>query len=117
MKKINRIITISLILVCVVVNEISASDTHSGQSVTNGVKSGSHASASAAHSILASGQVSSAVMAVPFAIVDSVAKTSNQISKNLVDSTNRLIESPLEITEESFVVGPPPNKALNIYKQ
>ena len=43
-------------------------DTHVGQAVSEGFQASGHASASAAHSIIASGQVTSAAAVVPFAI-------------------------------------------------
>lgn len=114
MKRINKIVAISMISMFAIVNSASAGNTHSGQSVNHAAKSGSHASGSAAHSIMSSGQVASAVVAIPFAIVGSVGEVSKQISEDLIDVATTPIGEPLEITDESFIVGPPPNDAIKL---
>ncbi len=87
---------------------------HSGQAITHASKSISHASSSVGHSIVASGKVGSAVIAVPFAIVGSAGEVSNKISNNLIDLSTTPFGEPLDISDESFIVGPPPSKAINL---
>jgi hypothetical protein len=97
-----------------IISNASAGDTHSGQAVNHAAKSGSHTSGSAAHSIMASGQVASAAAAIPFAIFGSVGEVSKHISADLMDVATRPIGKPLEISDESFIVGPPPNDAIKL---
>lgn len=89
-----------------------AGDTHSGQAVEESAQTGSHASASAAHGIVASGQVTSAASAVPLAIGGSAAAVTTEIAKDLMDAATAPVGTPLEITDESVTAGPPPDEAL-----
>ncbi|WP_428026524.1 hypothetical protein [Arcobacter sp.] len=98
-------------------SNIYATDTHSGQAAKHAANSGSNASGSAAHAIMSSGKVASAAASVPLAVVGSVGEVSKQISKDLMDAATAPIGTPLEITEESIVAGPPPNEAIKANKQ
>jgi len=91
---------------------VLAADTHSGQAVEDASKAGSHASASAAHGVVASGQVTSAASAVPLAVSGSAGAVSTEIAKDLMEAATAPIGTPLEMTDESVVAGPPPNEAL-----
>ena len=55
---------------------------NAAQAVDNGVKGSGHASASAAHSIAASGQVTSGMMAVPLLASGAVAGSAGGASAN-----------------------------------
>lgn len=89
-----------------------ASENHSGQAIRETGKSGSHASASVGHALAGSGQVTSAASAMPFAIVGSAGAVSTKVSNELMEAATAPIGTPLEITEESITVGPPPSEAL-----
>lgn len=109
MKKLSLVIC--MLALSMSANAFSA-ETHSGQAVEEASKAGSHASASAAHSIVASGQVTSAASAVPLAIGGSAGAVSTEIAKDLMDAATAPIGTPLKITDESVTAGPPPNEAL-----
>lgn len=94
-----------------------AGDTHSGQAVTEASKAGSHASQSAAHAIVGSGQVVSAASAVPLAIGGSAGAVSTEIAKDLMNAATAPAGTPLEITDENITAGPPPDQALKIKAQ
>ncbi|MBU0943779.1 MAG: hypothetical protein KKE53_04925 [Proteobacteria bacterium] len=111
MKKI-KILTISSAFIMILSVNCCTADTHSGRAVEELSKAGSHASASAAHGIVASGQVTSAASAVPLAISGSAGAVSTEIAKDLMKAATAPIGTPLEITDESVTVGPPPDKAL-----
>jgi len=91
--------------------------TSSSYAADDVAKLGSNASGSAAHAIMSSGQVASAASAIPLAVVGSVGEVSSQISKSLKDAASAPIGTPLEITDESIVAGPPPNDAIKANKQ
>lgn len=111
MKNINALAIASMFAMILSVNSF-AGDTHSGQAVEEASKAGSHASASAAHGIVASGQVTSAASAVPLAIAGSAGAVSTEIAKDLMEAATAPIGTPLEITDESVTAGPPPSEAL-----
>ena len=113
MKKLNMLAITGMLALAISGNSF-AGDTHSGQAVEQTSKAGSHASASAAHSIAGSGQVTSAASAVPLAIAGSAGAVSTQIAKDLMKAATAPIGTPLEITDESIIAGPPPNKALKV---
>lgn len=115
MKKLKALsIALAVTMVCTV-NSFGG-NTHSGQAVKEAVKAGSHASASAGHAIVGSGQVTSAASAVPLAIAGSAGAVSTEIAKDLMEAATAPIGAPLEITDESVTAGPPPNKALETKK-
>lgn len=102
---------ISLIVLtfCLIISSYSfAGSTHSGQALKDSGQASYHASKSAAHAIVASGQVVSAATAVPFAIGGSLGAVSNEIANDLLDAAT----APLEITDQTVTVGPPPGEAL-----
>jgi len=112
MKTFRNIIMVSMISLGTLVSGASASSNHSGQALKHAVQSGSHASGSVAHVIMGSAQVASAAVAIPLAVVGSVGEVSKQISENLMDAAFAPIGTPLEVSDESFVVGPPPNELI-----
>ncbi|MBP6008136.1 MAG: hypothetical protein KA740_10565 [Rhodoferax sp.] len=88
---------------------------NAAQAVDNGVKGSGHASASAAHSIAASGQVTSGMMAVPLLASGAVAGSAGGASANAgatsLNAASMPIGTPLVVTDESITVMPP-NQAL-----
>jgi hypothetical protein len=95
-------------------------DTHAGQAVNNGVQASGHASASAAHSIIASGQVVSAAAVVPLSIGGAVLVSGGIASAGAAHGSAKAasapIGTPLEITDEAIVTMPP-NEALKTNAQ
>lgn len=89
-----------------------AQDTsQAGQAVTNGLQASGHASASAAHSIAASGQLTSAAIAIPLMSAGAVAGSVGTASKGAAGESMRAatapIGTPLEVTDESITVMSP----------
>lgn len=89
--------------------------THAGQAVNDAARASGHASGSAAHSIAASGQVTSAVMAVPLSVggvvLGSVGAASAGSARESMRAANAPIGTPLNVTDEVISVMPP-NQAL-----
>jgi len=108
MNKINKLATMAMIML------MTSSNIYASKDAT---KKGSNASGSAAHAIMSSGQVASAATAIPLAVVGSIGEVSKEISKNFMDVAAAPIGTPLEITDESIVAGPPPNEAIKANKQ
>ncbi|MEH0021631.1 MAG: hypothetical protein V6Z89_18390 [Desulfobacter sp.] len=88
-------------------------DTHSGRAVNHGSQAASHASGSAAHAISASGQAVSGAASVPFMVSGAAGASSAQIGEDLHNAASEPIGTPLEITDETITIGPPPDQALN----
>lgn len=90
-------------------------NTHSGQAVKNSAQASGHASASAAHTIAASGQVTSAAIAVPLSIGGAALGSAGAVSAGMAHDSMKAatapIGTPLEITEEAIITTPP-NEAL-----
>ncbi|MDR3368014.1 hypothetical protein [Rhodoferax sp.] len=89
-----------------------AQDTsQAGQAVTNALQASGHASASAAHSIAASGQLTSAAIAIPLmsagAVAGSVGAASTGAAGESMRAATAPIGTPLEITDESITVMSP----------
>lgn len=94
-------------------------DTHSGQALKNSAQASGHASASAAHGIAASGQVTSAAIAVPLsvggAVLGSAGAVSAGVARESMKAATAPIGTPLEITDEAITTMPP-NEALKKIK-
>lgn len=86
----------------------AADNTHAAQAVKDGVTASGKASTSAAHSIVASGQVTSAVAAVPLSVGGAV---STGAARSSMKAATAPIGTPLEVTDESITTMPP-NEAL-----
>ena len=88
---------------------------NAAQAVDNGVKGSGHASASAAHSIAATGQVTCGMMAVPLLASGAVAGSAGGASANAgatsLNAASKPIGTPLVVTDE-FITVMPPNQAL-----
>lgn len=82
-----------------------------GQAVKHGAQASGNASASAAHSIVASGQVTSAAVAVPLmasgAVTGSVAGASVAVGQDSMRAAAVPIGTPLEVTDEAITVVSP----------
>jgi len=93
----------------------AGNNTHSGQAVQESAQASGHASASAAHSIVASGQVTSAASAVPLSIGGAVLGSAGAVSTGAAHDSMKAatapIGTPLEVTDESITTMPP-NEAL-----
>jgi len=94
---------------------IAADNTHSGQAARQASNASGNASGSAAHSVAASGQVTSAAIAIPLSVGAAVLGSGAIVSGVAADASMRAatapIGTPLEITDESMTVVPP-NQAL-----
>ncbi len=112
MEKFGLLVMSSAFLIILNLNAC-ASATHSEQAIKESGEAASHASASLAHGIIASGQVTSAVSAIPLAVVGSVGAVSAEISKDLLEVATTPIGTPLEITDETVTVGLRPEEALS----
>lgn len=117
-----RITTIALsVFAFVVASPVSAADnqTHAGRAATLSGQASAATSGSAAHAIAASGQVTSAAIAVPLAVGGSAltsAGTASTASANAsMDAATAPIGTPLPITDESMT-SIPPDQALKVNK-
>ena len=94
---------------------VAGDNTYSGQAIKEGVQASGHASASAANSIAASGQVTSAAMAVPLSVGGAVLGSAGAASASAANQSMRAatapIGTPLEVTDEAITITPP-NEAL-----
>ncbi|MBW1650072.1 MAG: hypothetical protein JRJ44_05265 [Deltaproteobacteria bacterium] len=113
----NIIFTIFTAFILIFYGCAFAGDTHSGQAAAESAKAGSHVSKSVAHAIMGTGQVVSAASAVPLAISGAVGGVSAELAKDLMDAATRPIGEPLEITDETVSVDPPPDQVLKIDKE
>lgn len=105
-----------LVLLFTTCGPVFAGDnTHAGQAVQESVQASGNASASAAHSIVASGQVTSAASAVPLSIGGAVLGSTGAVSAGAAHDSMKAatapIGTPLEVTDESITTMPP-NEAL-----
>jgi hypothetical protein len=90
-------------------------NTHAEQAVQESAQASGNASASAAHSIVASGQVTSAASAVPLSVGGAVLGSAGAVSAGAAHDSMKAatapIGTPLEVTDESITTMPP-NEAL-----
>lgn len=112
------IVTSSLVLFFMVGGSAFAENiAHAGQAVQESAQASGHASASAAHSIVASGQVTSAASAVPLSVGGAVLGSAGAVSAGAAHDSMKAatapIGTPLEVTDESITTMPP-NEALKI---
>ncbi|MFH2057372.1 MAG: hypothetical protein ABIJ59_00535 [Pseudomonadota bacterium] len=106
---------ITLIIVILISNQPSfAQGTHSGQAVKNSAQASASVSKGAAHSIAASSQVASAVIAIPFMALGASGAVSAKVGEDLWDAANKPAGRPLEITDETISAGPPPDEVINV---
>jgi len=92
-------------------------NTNAGQAVKESAQASGNASASAAHSIVASGQVTSAASAVPLSVGGAVLGSAGAVSAGAANDSMKAatapIGTPLEVTDESITTMPP-NEALKV---
>jgi hypothetical protein len=110
------LVSSTLILLFTTSGPVFAGDnTHAGQAVKESVQASGNASASAAHAIVASGQVTSAVSAVPLsaggAVLGSAGAVSAGAAHDSMKAATAPIGTPLDVTDESITTMPP-NEAL-----
>jgi hypothetical protein len=105
---------ISPVTLCLMLQSGSAfaqADQQAAEGVKQGVMASGHASASAAHSIIASGQVTSGVAAVPLSMgavaVGSAAVGSARAANDSAISAAAPIGTPLPVTDDAIVTVPP----------
>lgn len=115
MYKFAQISLSAIVVVATIGSAIADEHTHAGRAVKEALQSSGHASGSAAHSIAASGQVTSAVLAVPLsvggAVLGSAAAISTGAASDLTRAAKAPIGTPLKITDE-VITSIPPNEAL-----
>ena len=84
---------------------------HAERAVQTGTNASGNASASAGHSLAASGQVTSAVLAVPLmaagVVATGVGSVAAQSGQGLMDAASRPIGEPLPVTQENLSVMSP----------
>jgi len=111
MKHVKNLLSAVVISLMLCANSF-AGETHSGRALEESGKASIHASASIAHGIAGSGQVVSAVAAVPFYAIGTIGEASKEVGITLMEAATAPIGTPLIITEETVTAGPPPNDAL-----
>lgn len=111
MKKLSSFLPI-LFFILLIPSTGFCQDTHIGKAADEGMKASGHASKSAAHSIVGSGQVTSAASAAPLLILGASGAASAKIGEDLLDAATTPIGEPLEITDETVTIGVPPDQAL-----
>lgn len=93
----------------------SGTKTHAGQAVRESGAASVHASGSAAHALVASGQVTSAVASVPLAMsgvtLTAVGKASTSASIELHKAASAPVDAPLPVADE-YLMTIPPDQAL-----
>lgn len=108
-----------VVIVCFLLNltVLAADSTHAEEAVKKSAQASGNASASAAHSIAATGQITSAASAIPLKVVGSVGAVSAKAGESLSNIANAPIGTPLVITDEVITAGPPPSEAMKAKKQ
>jgi hypothetical protein len=100
------------IVLSLAVTGTSHADTYSGRAAAESGQAASHAGGSMVNGAAASGQATSAAVAVPFAIVGSVGMVSGEIANGLMDAATAPAEGPLPVSSEAVTAGTPPDQAL-----
>jgi hypothetical protein len=115
MYKFARISLATIVLFAAIGSAFAENETHAGRAVKESLQTSGHASGSAAHSIAASGQVTSGVLAVPLSVGGAVLSTAGAVSisaaSNLMKTATAPIGTPLKITDE-VITTIPPDQAL-----
>ena len=115
MNKINLISAIACSLMLCAGNAMADPAEQATQAIRAGGRASGNASASAGHSLAATGQLASGVVATPLlasgAIAVSVGSAALQAGGSLMNTATSPIGSPLPVTDETVSVLPP-NKAL-----
>jgi hypothetical protein len=103
---------LAIAALCVFSVSSHAARTYSGHALNESGAASAHSGASVANSIAATGQVVSAVAAVPFYAVEAVGQVGGAIAEGLHDVATAPASRPLEITDEVLTTGRPPDEAL-----
>lgn len=94
---------------------VAGENTDAGEALKNSAQASGNASAGAAHTIAASGQVTSAAMVIPLSVGGAVLGSTGAVSAGSAHESRKgaisPIGMPLEITDEAIVTTPP-NEAL-----
>jgi hypothetical protein len=108
MSLIQGLLALCSLSAALVLPALAQDTTHAGQAVENGVAASGHTSASAAHSIAASGQLTSGALAVPFlasgAVMGSAGAGSAAVGRDALRAATAPIGTPLPITDETITV-------------
>jgi hypothetical protein len=104
-------LTTAALLLIAATSALAQGTTHGAQAVNDAGQASGHASASAAHSIVASGQVTSAMLAAPLmsgaVVAGSVGNASGTAADSMLQAANAPIGTPLPVSNESVTVVPP----------
>ncbi len=115
MKTAGRFSLLVFLVMNLLANAVAQDTSHAGQAAKNSLAASGNTSASAAHSVAASGQVTSAMLAVPLlsggAVIGSTGAVSAGTGRDSLRAATAPIGTPLEITDEAITVVPP-NEAL-----
>ena len=110
-----HIITFALAALIVSTNRLAQSGNNASQAINESGQASGHASASAGYGIIASGQVTSAAIAVPLsvggAILGSAAVVSAGAGAMAMTAATSPIGQPLPVSER-VITTQPPNEAL-----
>lgn len=115
MKRLTIRLTLSCLAATLSCAAWAQNETHAGRAIKDGMAASGHASASAAHSIVASGQVTSAAIAVPLSVGGAALASGGAVSaaaaRDSMKAATAPIGTPLPVTDEAITVMPP-NQAL-----
>ena len=111
-----KLASFAAVLMLTASSSVFAGDTtHAEEAIKESGMASGHASASTTHAIGASGQVTSAAVAVPLsaggAVLGSVGAASTSAAEGLMNAATAPIGAPLTITDEN-VTAMPPDQAL-----
>ncbi|MFD2180375.1 hypothetical protein [Veronia pacifica] len=106
-------IKITAILACASICQVQASTNHSKQAIRESGNAASASTASAGHSLVASGQAVVATAAIPFLIVGSAGLASSMVAGSMLNAADLSMSEPLPVCEETFTALPSPAEALS----
>lgn len=100
------------IITLFILTSYSVVQANSGQSAKHASQASGHGSQSALHAIKGTGKVVSGTVAVPLSAAGASGATSSQVADELKQASESPIGKPLEITDETITIGPPPDQQL-----
>lgn len=107
----SKILSTGVILAAIAPAAFAQASVQAKQAVNSGIQASGYASASAAHGIIASGQVTSAAAAIPLmaagAVVGAVGNASMVVGQEAMRAANAPIGAALPISDESVTVMSP----------
>ncbi|MBF0263363.1 MAG: hypothetical protein HQL97_16165 [Magnetococcales bacterium] len=96
---------------------LAGEETHAGQAVRDSAKASGFASQGSAHGIIASGQATSAVTAVPLAsggaVLGAAGAASAQMAHDSAAAASAPAQGPLPVVEETITILPPDEALKN----